>query len=512
MASETTYLRAILPSLPNDFAKKIRNLCASSESSEHILDTLIRFLSGAEYAPNSTPEVRTQWTEKQLVVTKILDGMTRRPSMDPKRPREDDSESESQATKRQRSSAEGSSAAAATEPEHPVFMLSSISVTSPVRKKVHITVHKSSLSFTNPTSKAVEATVPLPSLTRAFLLPTRGKSKPHWTIVLLSSDSSDRNKPTNASPSNPQVIFGLDALASPALSTTTYSTGEPIVATISKGSPTKPSILTFLSHLGIPVLEPTPDVFRSACVGATSGVSANEEGVPGVEAYRGAKQGSLWFMKEGVLWGESKPCEFWPVEDLIGKSEGVKVVSASGRTCTVILTRKETGAEGEENEDDGEDVGEEAHFGMVDSREKPGIDAWVRTYRHLFGKKMETQIGIGQVEDDSDDEDEDFELKSEDDDDGSVSSSSSSSRSSDGGSDGGSDDDAEESAEGEGSEEEELKEEHHPLMRPGAMPRMSRAVIDMVVGMVEDDMMGSTAAGEQADNDDEDLEEDELED
>jgi hypothetical protein len=223
-------------------------------------------------------------------------------------------------------------------------------------------------------------------------------------------------------------------------------------------------------------------------------------------------------MKEGVLWGESKPCEFWPVEDLIGKSEGVKVVSASGRTCTVILTRKDTGdgvagaGDGEENEDDGEDVGEEAHFGMVDSREKPGIDAWVRTYRHLFGKKKETQVTTGQVEDDSDDEDEDFELKSEDDDDGSVSSSSSSGSSNGGSDDGGSDDDAEESTEGEGSEEEELKEEHHPLMRPGAMPRMSRAVIDMVVGMVEDDMMGSSAAGEQADNDDEDLEEDELED
>ena len=511
MASETPYLRAILPSLPTDFAKKIRTLCGSSESAELVLDTLVRFLSGAECATNSTQEARAQWIEKQQAVTQILNDMTRRPSTNTKRQREDDTESESQFAKRKRSSAEGSTT---TEPADAVFTLNSISATSPVRKKVNITIHKSALSFTNPSSKAVEAIIPLSSLTRAFLLPTRGKSKPHWTVVLLSSDNADSGKPSDASPPNPQVIFGLDALASPAVTTTTYSGAEPTVDTVSKGSPTKPTILAFLSHLGTPVLEPTPDVFKSACAGATSGVSANEDGVPGVEAYRGAKQGSLWFMKEGILWGESKPCEFWAVEDLIGKNEGLRVVSASGRTCTVILTRKEKRDEeqGEDggNDDDGEDVGEEAHFGLVDAREKPGIDAWVRAYRNLFGKKKETQVTIGQIEDDSDNEDEDFEMKSEDDDDGSVSSSSSS-ESSDGG-EGGSDEDAEESAEGEDSDEEELKEEHHPLMRPGAMPRMSRAVIDMVVGMVEEDMGGSKASGAQADSDNGDSEEDELED
>lgn len=506
MASETPFLRAILPSLPNDFAKKIRSLCSSSESSGHVLDTLIQFLSGAECAPNSTPEARTQWTEKQEVVTKILDDMTRRSPMDTKRPREDDGEFEPHAAKRQRSYEEGSSLTPTTaETEDAVFTLHSISVTSPLRKKVHITVYKSSLKFTNPNSKDLEATVPLSSLTRAFLLPTRGKSKPHWTIVLLSSDNAEGGKL-----SNPQVIFGLDALASLALTTTTYSSaGEPAVNTVPKGSAAKPTILAFLAHLGIPVLEPTPEVFKSACAGAISGVSANEDGVPGVEAYRGAKQGSLWFMKEGVLWGESKPCEFWALEDLIGKNEGLKVVSASGRTCTVILTRKEKGDDEDGgNEEDGEDVGEEAHFGLVDAREKPGIDAWVRAYRNLFGKK-EARVTIGQVEDDSDNEDEDYEMKSEDDDDGSVSSSSSS-ESSDGG-ESESDEDAEESDD-EASDEEELKEEHHPLLRPGAMPRMSRAVIDMVVGIVEEDMMGSTTAGAQADSDNDDLEEDELED
>jgi hypothetical protein len=54
----------------------------------------------------------------------------------------------------------------------------------------------------------------------------------------------------------------------------------------------------------------------------------------------------------------------------------------------------------------------------------------------------------------------------------------------------------------EDGDDEELRVENHPLMRPGAMPRMSRAAIDMVAAMVEGELVG----------DGEDDGEDELED
>ena len=55
-------------------------------------------------------------------------------------------------------------------------------------------------------------------------------------------------------------------------------------------------------------------------------------------------------------------------------------------------------------------------------------------------------------------------------------------------------------------EEEELDPKHHPLLRPGAMPRMSRAAVEAVVGMVEQDMMGggrrrAASAGSEEDED-----------
>ncbi|KAG6890863.1 hypothetical protein C0992_012249 [Termitomyces sp. T32_za158] len=534
MASQTPFLRAILPSLPSDFAKKVRALCASTSEStaEHILDTLIRFISGAECAPSATADVQHSWTEKQKAAATILNDMVKgRSTSETKRPREDDETgSDQQAAKRQRSSGEIPVSLPITQelPSDPLFAIHSVSVTSPVRKKVDITIHKTSLVLTHPSTHAVEANISLPTISRAFLLPTRGKQKAHWTIVLLTSDTSEPRKPQNGSTtSNIQVIFGIDAIAS--VSSTIHEGETPTRNAGQKGAATRPILLEFLNRLGIPFIEPTPNVFKSACVGITSGVSANEDGVPGVEAYRGAKIGSLWFTEEGILWGESKPCEFWALEDLIGKSEGVRVIGGSGRTCTVVLTRKSV-SDNEDVGDDEEDMGIETEFGMVDSREKPGIEGWVRRFRGSFGKTKENEnekggktIGdengrktIMQIDDETDEEDEDFEMDS-DELGGSEATSSESSDDEEGGDDGSSEEDDEGEDGGEDDEdEEELTEERHPLLRPGAVPRrVNRAVFDMVVGIVEDEMLGTSNKedpGSDEEDGEEELEEYELDD
>ncbi|KAG6839729.1 hypothetical protein C0991_012231 [Blastosporella zonata] len=520
MASDTPFLRAILPSLPNEFAKKVRTLCGSTSEStaEYVLDTLIRFISGGECAPNATADVQSQWNEKQQAATTILNGMVKgRLTPETKRRREPEpAEQDPQTAKRQRLSADTSSSSSTSQvlPIEPLFTIHSISATSPVRKKVDITIHKTAVVLTHPTTHAVEANILLSTFKRAFLVPTRGKQKAHWTVVLLTSDSSERSKPTTngaTSPSNLQVIFGTDAITSTPFATSVYEGTNPNRSVGQRGTAIRPILLDFLNRLGIPVIEPTTDVFKSVCAGITSGVSANEDGVPGIEAYLGAKVGSLWFTNEGILWGESKPCEFWALENLIGKSEGVRIIGGTGRTCSVVLTRKSTD-ESEDVAEDEEDMGIETEFGMVDSRERPGIEAWVRTFRNLFGKKKVAGEAktIKQIDDDSDEEDESFEMDTDEELDGSEGTS---------GSDESDEDGSEKSAEGSdvedalgSDEEEDLTEEHHPLLRPGAMPRrMNRAVIDMVVGMVEDDMMGTSEQGDN-EGEDEEVEEDELDD
>jgi hypothetical protein len=235
-------------------------------------------------------------------------------------------------------------------------------------------------------------------------------------------------------------------------------------------------------------------------------------------------------MREGILWGESKPCEFWGVEDLIGRTEGLKIIGGIGKTCSVILTRrsrtaapapqagdKNTSAEGTTAEDElEEDLGEETEFSMVDSKEKEGIENWVKQHRHMFGTaggrvppqeptKLEKLAPVGpltihQMADESDLSDEDFAASSSDDDssEGDLSSEGS-------GEEGDEGDETEEDSEGnegragsaesgegdgeEEEEEEELDPKHHPLLRAGRLPKMSKAVMDIAVGMVVDDLV-----------------------
>jgi hypothetical protein len=196
-------------------------------------------------------------------------------------------------------------------------------------------------------------------------------------------------------------------------------------------------------------------------------------------------------MREGVLWGESKPCEFWPLEDLLNKSDGLRVVSATGRTCTVVLTRKSPPEDIAELDEGESDMGIEASFALIDGKEQEGINKWVREHRDLFGKAKTIGASALQVQDDSDEEDEDFKTDSESD--GGSATSGSSDEDSDGGS--GSEDEAEDSDDDNMDEdaegEDELRAENHPLMRPGAMPRMGRGMIDMVAAMVEGDLVGT---------------------
>lgn len=508
--------------MPVELAQSIQHLCAASHTTASVIDQLVRLVIGAQCPPEiGTEDGREQWRRIQQKIKQSLDGLM--DSSDPKnkRPRDDDDQISD--SKRQKTDV-------ATSADDPVlFKFHSISTTSPIRKKVDINIHKSTVQFVNPTSQAVESVIPLSYLKRAFILPTRGKQKPHWTVVIISSDSPDRgtkaikNPSTSQIEANSQVIFGMDATVTATLTTTDYTSTEPAVTVQKKGSESFPSIQNFLSHMSIPVFQPSTEVFKSNC--------APNSGAPGLEACLGAKTGTLWFFNEGILWGEAKPCEFWAVEDL-AKSGGdaVRIVSATGRMCSIFLTRKgdlQTGSE----EGSEENIGEETQFAMIDVREQDGIHRWVNQRRHLFGRdpragppssKKEIASGkrrsaiagpitIHQLDDASDDSDQDFKIDS-DDEDLEEQSGGFDDASSESGEDESAEEDLDADAEGsEVDEEDVLDPRHHPLMREGAMPRMSRTAMDMVVGMVEDDM-GVSASKAGVGSDQEDEEEDELDD
>jgi hypothetical protein len=442
--------------------------------------------------------------------------------------------------------------------------LHALSATAPVRKKVDLTIRAHSIQLTVPEpangsttlagvspNAKVEATLPLASLARAFVLPTRGKTKPHWTVVLLSSDApAPKGSKESAPEAQQQLIFGLDALVGAAeLRVSRYdSDGRPTASAIPKGEPTLDVLREFLSHLPAhaqPVLQPDASVLRGPGAGGGGGTKSRggggANGAPaaakavvlpgqeatqaGVEAYRGAKAGTLWFFPQGLLWGESRPCEFWSLADVLD----VRSLSATGRTCSVFVRRRAVPTEGagsgdEDEEQDANAI--ETEFGMIDGKEQDAILGWVRKFESRFGKaevpgevKVDRKGKGKAIEDplvasapavptgpvtansglwaDDEEDDEDFA--------GSESSSSGSGSEEDSEEEGSDEEEEAEASggeEGEENAEQELDPAHHPLLRPGAMPkRVSKAVIDAVAGMVQDDMRGAEV---------DELEEDEL--
>ena len=239
----------------------------------------------------------------------------------------------------------------------------------------------------------------------------------------------------------------------------------------------------------------------------------------GITAFRGVRETSLWFFDgagAGIL-ADARPAEFWALGDLARGEAGVRVRTATGRTCSVVLTRR--GVHGGEKRgeeamsEDEEEEGEETEFQMIDGKEREGILEWVRRHRDAFGiataqlaaqaAKMagtaaEAKDGEGTGAGGDSDSDSDFEVSSASSDGGSPTSGSGS------GSDPGSgegegeaeDDGSEPGSQDRESDDDgdedvvELDPKHHPLLRAGALPKMSRAAMDAAVGLVVGDLVG----------------------
>ncbi|KAF8520287.1 hypothetical protein JB92DRAFT_3111808 [Gautieria morchelliformis] len=505
MSHETTHFDAVYPLLPSSLKSGIDDLLsrATRESVvRHTLDQLVRLALNRDCNVEDL-DLREEWNTQRQKVQNALSSLGSGGENGKKRAREEDPLQPSVSDPKAKKVKLGSDSVGGSD--DPIFSLHAVSASSPVRKKVHITIHHNSIRFTHVTSGAQEAYIPHSSLTRAFLISTPGKSKPHWTVIIL----------TDAEQS--QMIFGLEAVP-PSLTTTTHPASP---HTNPKGTEAKPAVMQFLSHLPSRVVlqEPSTSIFRSAT------------GEPFLDTYLRAKDGHLLFFKEGLLFGEKKPCMWIGLEVI----DNVRSLSATGRTFSLFVTRLREATDGDESEG-----GEETEFSLIDGKNQDAVARWVQENRHRFGvtrrHTSETQDGTQTNElaagedtpetkadeDPEDSDDSDFESDSESDGGSGSSDSSDGGNSGDGGEgqSGSNEEEGEEEEEEEGEgdgdgdgedEEESLDPSKHPLLAEGAMPRMSKAALSAVVGLVEEDLMsGSAVKRAQVGDDDEDV--DELED
>lgn len=120
---------------------------------------------------------------------------------------------------------------------------------------------------------------------------------------------------------------------------------------------------------GVTITEANPKLFSSAIKEAHR---PNEPAVH-VKAFRGSKDGYLYFLPNGILWGFKKPLLFLPKEQLVA----VSYVAVLQRTFNMVVEvdvryKQEDGSYQEERE--------ELEFGMIDQDDFAGIDAYVKRH------------------------------------------------------------------------------------------------------------------------------------
>ena len=535
------YLDALLTVVPNDTIPPEITASPSQGAGAHrpfskFIDTALRLALGGPARPDDAPQIRDAWLEIQTSVQRALHALHPSPSSSQQPAKRKHSPSSllpsntinnnNNNNKKPKYEDGGGDDSGGDgdddDSDVPQLTLHAISATAPVRHKVDITLHARTLRLAHSTTGAPTARCARTALTRVFLLPTRARSSGalQWTALLLAGDKpaspAPRGKEAKATATK-AVRFELACSVPDSSSPATIPRMTVHAPTSSSSVPTSPvtsareAVITLLSST-IPGTTPVA-------------LTTVERGAPltGITAHRGVRETSLWFFDDdanggaGIL-ADGRPAEFWALGDLARGEAGVRVRTATGRTCSVVLMRRGSGDGEEDGEEEGEEEGEETEFQMIDGKERESILEWVRRHRGAFGiakireeeddetlaprDAANTEAGKDGGEDS--DSDSNFEV-SEGSDGGSPSpsSSSGSGSSSDAGTG-----DHEDEGEGESRSENESGGEpgdddednmmelddddpkHHPLLRAGALPKMSRAAMDAAVELVVGDLVG----------------------
>ena len=537
------YLDALLTAIPNE---SIPPEIASPSQGAHrpypkFIDTALRLASGGPAHPDDEPHIRDAWPEIQASVQRALHALhpstaSTGPSSQKRKHSPSTPGTNSKKTKFE-DGGDNSGDDGDDGEDVPQLTLHALSATAPVRHKIDITAHARTLRLAHSTTGAQVARCARTALTRVFLLPTRARSSGalQWTALLLAGDKPTPPSPRGAGGKAAAAVRFELACSVPDSSKPAAVPRMTLHASTSAASQvtsTRDALLALLSSTISNILVPLTTVERGAQLA-------------GITAFRGVRETSLWFFDRAGILADGRPAEFWSVADLARGEAGVRVRTATGRTCSVVLMRRgERDGDGDGGEDEEEEEdGEETEFQMIDGKERERILDWVRRNRGAFGvtgiQKDGAQVpsqgaagkgkengkskgaGAGQEgaegtdarggegEEGDSDSDSDFEEESGESDDGSPSSGSSSGSGpgpgSDAGSEAGSSEHEDEARSGGGSGSEgggggreddddddamELEPEYHPLLRAGGLPKMSRAAMDAAVELVVGDLVG----------------------
>ncbi|KAL3455694.1 histone chaperone rtt106 [Aspergillus heterothallicus] len=313
------------------------------------------------------------------------------------------------------------------------FYMQDVSFAIPQRKKLmlEITAGKEFLRARNQASKEVEFGVPLDRIQHVLCLPVPEKNQRQFNFCVIPRYADGINSAPEGEPTPETIVWTVnDGPAKAAFSgsgqqigTGNGETAETLVRRVLNDN---------LSH--IQVVRPDAQEFVSAMPEA----HRKGEKAYHVKAFRGSKEGYLFFLSTGIFFGFKKPLLFFGFETV----ESISYTSVLQRTFNLNVTARALGS----------DETQEFEFSMIDQADYSGIDSYIKTHGlqdaslaearrakqyNINGVKTEEnadgdaqgadeselQKAQRELEDQEDEEEEDYDPGSEGDSDGSGSSS-----------------------------------------------------------------------------------------
>ncbi|KAK4195540.1 hypothetical protein QBC40DRAFT_19633 [Triangularia verruculosa] len=255
--------------------------------------------------------------------------------------------------------------------EQVLLEIKDISVSVPQRKKYDLCFTKNFLyAKLSGTSAPVQGIVyPWKDIEHIFYLPVPEKSAVQHNYVVLPRDSylpTRTGKPAaGTAPANPGALEPL-VFTVPGTAPKPGSIGGASAKTAEAVSDSYSTLFhwalaTSLKSAGnhaCSIVSSDPKLFHSV----TKQAHRPQEKAVHVKAFRGSKDGYLFFLPTGILWGFKKPIVFLPLDRIAALS----FTSVLARTFNIVV---------ELDVDESGSVEKEIEFGMLDKEDFEGINA-----------------------------------------------------------------------------------------------------------------------------------------
>jgi hypothetical protein len=214
-----------------------------------------------------------------------------------------------------------------------------LSFQTPLRKKLTLVCTQTDLQAHSPTK--AELSVPIAQIRHVICVAAPDKAAKTWNFVIIYSENDD----------NEALAFGVpDTVAKTAVGSLSFN--------FDSGESYKSILISAFQQSKIDVVEPSAEEFASPIPLPGRPKEAAYHAV----SHRGAKEGFLYFLATGILYGFKKPIWFFPLNTI----REVTFTNILQRTFNLVVSTEED-VEGEE-------------FGMIDQALFAGIQGYAEKH------------------------------------------------------------------------------------------------------------------------------------